>query len=142
MAVTIHQRAALCVNDHTAFPLEYVEKVAAAGYARIDILLNPNHPDLTPVVPPRYVAGVQGLGMKCWGRVWADDFKSPEAMHAFLVSERLRLRQQDEQGIAWTMGGFGVNAEDGWEAKDQETGGNYSVRFLNLFRSDPVTAKL
>lgn len=128
---TIHQRAALCVNDHTAFPLEFVAKCANAGYARVDVLLNPNHPNTDPVVPRFYVDGVKALGMKAWGRVWADDFSSPESMMQFILSERQRLQ----------VTGFGINAEDGWEARDME-GATWSKRFLSVFRTIPTTAKL
>ena len=130
---TIHQRAALLVNDHTAFPLEYVEKCAKAGYGRVDVLLNPNHPNTAPVVPRSYVDGVKALGMKCWGRVWADDFATPTALTEFVLLERRRL----------LVTGFGINAEDGWEAFDQETSGQWSRAFLASYRfATSPTAKL
>ena len=122
---TIHQVGALCVNDVTAFPLEYVEKCARAGYGRVDVLLNPNHPSTEPAVPRTYVDGVKKLGMKCWGRVWADDFAGPIELYAFVRSERERLM----------VTGFGINAEDGWEWKDQRWAGEPSRLFCEYYRT-------
>ena len=135
---TIWQKGHLNVNDHTAFPVEFLQPCANAEYACTQVMLNPHHPDTSlSQVPIDYIRKIRGAGMKAFGFVWADSFSSPEDLYRFVIGWR---RQSLDNGCAIT--GFVINAEDGWEYKDQTTGGDWSRRFLNYFRSDPATAKL
>jgi hypothetical protein len=100
-------------------------------------MLNPRHPDTSlDQVSYSYLTGVRAVGGKVWGFVWADDFQSPEAMFAFVLAWR---KQSLENNCALT--GFIINCEDGWEAHDK-AGEQWSKRFLDLFRSHPLTMKL
>lgn len=134
---TIWRRAHLNVLDHTAFPKELLAPCAADGYAVVQVMLNPKHPDTSlEQVPLWYLREIRALGMKAWGFVWADDFTSPAELFSFCLGWR---RKSLEAGCALT--GFVINAEDGWEARDM-AGERWSERFLTLYRSEQLTKKL
>ena len=127
----------LNVNDPTAFPIEYLAPSAEAGYAVVQIHINPRHPSTAlDQVPLDYLKLIRSTGMKAWGFVWADAFLSPEALFDFCLGWR---KQSLENGCALT--GFVINCEDGWEAQDQ-AGKRWSEKFLALFRGHPLTRKL
>jgi hypothetical protein len=135
--VTIWQRGHLNVIDHTAFPVEFLKPCADAGYAVTQKMLNPQHPSTSlDQVPLSYLHQIRSTPMKAFGFVWADDFQSPEAMFNFVRGWR---QKSLDAGCALT--GFVINAEDGWEAHDL-AGEQWSKRFLDLFRSHPLTMKL
>jgi hypothetical protein len=136
--VPIWQRAHLNVNDVTAFPVEFLKPCIEAGYACVQVHINPQHPDTSlDQVPLGYIRDIRLLGAKAFGFVWADDFASPDALFNFCLGWR---RKSLDAACAIT--GFVINCEDVWEAKDQASAGGWSKKFLQLFRSDPLTAKL
>lgn len=138
MATTIWQRGHLNVNDVTAFPKEFLKPCIDAGYQVVQVMLNPQHPSTSlDQVPVSYLQDIGNLGAKRWGFVWADDFASPEDMFAFVLEWR---QKSIANGCALT--GFVINCEDAWEDHDQASGGAWSKKFTNLFRSIPLTAKL
>lgn len=134
---TIWQRGHLIVIDETAFPIEYLLPSAEAGYACVQVMLNPRHPDTSlKQVSLDYLRKIRSTGMKAFGFVWADSFADPMSCFSFCRDWRaLSL----EQGCALT--GFVINAEDGIEQRDM-AGEGWSRKFLARFRSDPLTAKL
>ncbi len=137
MTPTIWQKAWLNVNDVTAFPREFLAPCADAGYAGVQVLLNPHHPDTSlDQVPLSYIRAIRDLGMKAWGFVWADDFASPLDCAEFCIAWR---KKSLDNGCALT--GFVINAEDGVEARDQ-AGDGWSKNFLAVFRAHPLTAKV
>ena len=137
MAATIWRKGHLNVNDRTAYPIEFLRPCAEAGYACVQVMLNPNHPSTSlEQVPLSYVRDIKSTGMRAWGFVWADDFQGPDALYDFVLGWR---RQSLDNGCALT--GFVINGEDGWEAKDQ-AGDAWSLKFLMRFRGNPQTAKL
>ena len=137
MSIPIWQRGHLNVNDETAFPIEFLRPCADAGYACVQVLLNPDHPSASlDQVSLDYLRKIRSTGMRARGFVWADDFASPEALFEFVLVWRLRSLVNN-----CALTGFVINAEDGWEAKDQETDGAWSKSFLGAFRSHPLTQK-
>lgn len=131
MAITIWRRGHLNVNDPTAIPREFVPVYAQAGYACVQTMLNPHHPDASlDQVPAYWLPLVKGSGMKNFGFVWADDFYTPGDLYQFVKDWRAKSLAE---GCALT--GFVINCEDRWEMHDQETQGDWSRRFLNAFRA-------
>jgi len=129
--ITIHQRGGLQVNDDTAAPIELMAPLAAAGYARVELLLNSRAAHLSDYAPRSYVDKMKSLGLKVWGVVWADSFAEPEACYDYVLAERDRLQ----------VSGFVINAEDGTEARDL-AGEKWSRRFVSAYRTYAQTSKL
>jgi hypothetical protein len=142
MAVNIWKRGHLNVIDPGSFPLEFVKECIDAGYACVQVMLNPKHPDTSlDQVEISYIKGIRSRGAKAWGFVWADDFSSPAMCFNFVKAWREKsLKASETEGTPCALTGFVINAEDGVEAKD--SGGAWSKSFLTLFRTTPVTAKL
>jgi hypothetical protein len=67
MTPTIHQRGHLNVIDHTAFPREFLEPSIKAGYACVQVHLNPAHPDTSlDQVPLWYIQTIRELASAVW----------------------------------------------------------------------------
>jgi hypothetical protein len=97
--------------------------LAAAGYARVELLLNARASHL-PAQPPRsYVDKMKGLGFVVWGVVWADSFPDPDACLGFCMNQQAILG----------LSGFVINAEDGIEERDLR-GEGWSLRFCKGYR--------
>jgi hypothetical protein len=137
MSGTIWQRGMLNINDVTAFPIEFVRPCVEEGYAVVQVMLNPGHPDTSlDQVPVSYLKACRAVGAKVWGFVWADDFQSPESLYAFCQMWRLKSLQE-----SCALTGFVINAEDGWEAHDM-AGEKWSDRFCFHYRGQALTSKL
>jgi hypothetical protein len=138
--IPIWKRGHLNVNDETAFPIEFVRSCIAEGYACVQVMLNPKHPDTSlDQVKVSYIRDIRATGAKVFGFVWADDFRSPEALFDFVLA--WRQKSIDEK---CAITGFVINCEDVWEAKDQAgfAGVGWSKVFLTLFRNHDLTKKL
>lgn len=135
--VPIWKRGHLNVNDPTAFPIEYLKPSAEAGYAVVQVHINPKHPSTTlDQVPLDYIRLIKSCGMQAWGFVWADAFASPDECFNFVRGWR---QQSLENGCALT--GFVINCEDAVEARDQ-AGESWSWKFTTAFRNHALTRKL